>query len=167
MSSTTRVVLFRPNSHLSPPIPMATTTGLRSGKSPLTQTGEILLGKIYSWESSLALSCHHKNSPDSTLCHWVHYLTFSWLFFSSLISILQGIIGFAWKLFSSKQKYLSIQSSLLVAGIFFARVCERDCENVSDACYLERVLCHLIHQNANPLIWLLYFFLTVYMCYAQ
>lgn len=135
MSSTTSAVLFCPSSHLSPPIPVATTTGLRSGKSPLTQTGEILFGEIYSWESSLALSCHQKNSPDSTLCHGVHYLTFSWLFFSSLISVLQGIIDFAWKLFSffffwklfsSRQKYLSIQSSLLVAGIFFAYVCVRE-----------------------------------------
>lgn len=73
------------------------------------------------------------------------------LFFCD-IYLTRNHIGFAWKLFSSKQKYLTIQSSLLVAGILFACVCERDCENVFDACYLERVLCHLIHQNANPLI---------------
>ena len=173
MSSTTSAVLFCPKSHLSPPIPMATTTGLRSGKSPLTQTGEIFFGEIYSWESSLALSCHQKNSPDSTLCHGVHYLTFSWLLFFCDIHLTRNHrlcleIIFFWKLFSSRQKYLSIHSSLLVAGIFFACVCVRERMWKCVWCMLlGEISLRLIHQNANPLVWLLYFFLTMYMCYAQ
>lgn len=60
--------------------------------------------------------------------------------FFSVIATSQGIIGFPWTLFSSKQKELSIQSSFLMVEIFFVCVCE----NVSDTCYVEIVLCHII-----------------------
>lgn len=165
MSSTTRAVLFPVPTPSSPSPSPWQPPGLRSGQSPLTQTGEILFGEIYSWESSLAFSCHQKTlqTAPSVIEFTISYLV-DCSFFCDIY--LEGITqGFAWKLFSSKQKYLTIQSSLLVAGIFFACVCERDCENVFDACYL-RVLFNPSKCKSSDLIALL-FPNCVYVCYAQ
>lgn len=81
------------------------------------------------------------------------------------MSASQGLLGFTWKLFSSEQKYLSIQSSFLVLGIFLERksMCVCMCECVWPMLYGDSSLSDN-PKSTNPVLWMLHSFLPCRCC---
>lgn len=77
-----------------------------------------------SWSLLLGAFFGLKQRPDSYLLQSTNYLTLSGMvFFFSEILTSKRIIQFSWKLFLSKQKYLSISFSFPVVVIFCVCVC--------------------------------------------